>query len=332
MPRLHYVNDHAPGFHRVRRGRGFAYQNTRGQAIHDPKVLARIRALAIPPAYEEVWICRDPLGHLQATGKDSRGRKQYRYHPQWRRTRDKGKFERLAAFGKALPHLRRQLRIDMRRPGWPRAKVLALIVRLLDQTSLRIGNDSYATNNGHYGLTTLRNHHLRKHAEGLELRFPAKGGRRSTVTLTDARVFRLLRGMQRLPGQRLFQYRDDQNIIHSLESGMVNDYLRRHMGDDFSAKDFRTWAATVEAARQFAKAPPNADMNQRQQTQTANGVFEAVADVLQNTANICRKSYVHPDIKVHWERGTLRRFVGERVLSRPRQLEASVVRLLLHRP
>jgi DNA topoisomerase-1 len=294
--RLRYVSDAQPGFRRRRRGKGFIYKDTRNKRIVNEAILTRIRALAVPPAYVDVWICPNAQGHLQATGRDALGRKQYRYHAEWRRKRDAGKFDRMAAFGRALPALRRRIRSDLARPGWPREKVLALVVRLLDQTAIRIGNEAYVAQNGHFGLTTLRNRHLHRSSGGLELHFKAKGGQPCRVSLTDARMVTFLRRMQRLPGQRLFQYRDDEGELHAVDSGMVNDYLREVTGGDFSAKDFRTWIATVEAVRLLSLAPPSHGLSDGQRKRAIKEVIAQVASLLRNTPAVNRPSFPR-----HWE-------------------------------
>jgi len=326
--RLRHVSDDRSGLSRRRRGKGFIYLDTHGRRIRDPAVLARIRSLAIPPAYEDVWICTDPRGHLQATGRDARGRKQYRYHPDWRRVRDEGKFERMAAFGRALPALRRRVRRDLARPGWPREKVLALIVRILDQTAMRIGNETYAAENGHFGLTTLRERHLRAEAGKLELCFRAKGGQRCRLPVEDRRVARTLRRMHRLPGQRLFQYRDEPGRLHSVDSGMVNRYLQQHMGEDFTAKDFRTWTGTLEAARRLAELPCEPDLSQRRRQQLLKSVVKEVADVLRNTPAVCRRAYIHPVVFEAWESGRLQRAMGAVPGGHTKRLETAMVRFL----
>lgn len=326
--RLRYVSDAQPGFRRLRRGKGFVYVDTHNRRIKNEEILARIRALAVPPAYVDVWICPHARGHLQATGRDARGRKQYRYHAQWRRARDAGKFDRMAAFGRALPLLRRRIRSDLARAGWPCEKVLALIVRLLDQTAIRVGNEEYATQNNHFGLTTLRTRHLHDDAEGLELRFAGKGGLSCRISLTDARLVALLRRMQRLPGQRLFQYRDDSGKLHAVDSGMVNRYLREAMGDDFTAKDFRTWIATVEALRWLAQAPPSEGMSERRRKRVINDAVARVAAFLRNTPAVCRRSYIHPAVLEAWEKGNLK--VDAKHCAYVRQREAATLRFLRH--
>jgi DNA topoisomerase IB len=308
---LVYVSDQEPGIARHRIGRGFGYRTPSGRPVRDARTLVRIRALAIPPAYTEVWICRDPRGHLQATGRDVRRRKQYRYHPQWAEVRDDRKFERLVAFGRALPRLRRRLRADLSLPGYPREKVLAIVVALLADTMARVGNRAYARDNHSYGLTTLRNHHLRFVAGGrARLKFKGKGGQASEIAIDDKRLAKLVRGCQQLPGQMLFQYRDDDGASQPVDSGMVNDYLRDAMGDDFTAKDFRTWGGTLHAVRGLAatslpKKTRSGDLGERALAAAQNAVVKEVAVILGNTAAVCRKAYIDPVVFSAWRDGSL---------------------------
>src|SRR5215470_5909186 len=253
---LHYTRDDRPGIRRRRAGRGFTYRDDDRGRVTDRATLERIRALAIPPAWTDVWICRDPDGHLQATGRDARGRKQYRYHARWRRRRDAGKFGRMAAFGRALPRIRAACDADLRRPGLPREKVLAAVVRLLELTLIRVGNEEYARLDRSFGLTTLRDRHARVEGSRIRFRFRGKSGRRHEVGLRDRRLARLVRRCQELPGQELFQYEGDDGAIHDVGSGDVNDYLREISGEDFTAKDFRTWAGTVLAFRALRSLEP----------------------------------------------------------------------------
>ncbi|HYM87413.1 MAG TPA: DNA topoisomerase IB, partial [Pseudoxanthomonas sp.] len=242
---LIYVNDAVPGISRRRAGKGFAYRQPDGKAIRDAVTLGRIRALAVPPAYTEVWICRSPRGHLQATGRDARKRKQYRYHAEWSAVRGDGKFGRIVAFGKALPKLRRILRHDLALPGYPREKVLAIVVTVMAETLVRVGNAGYARDNKSFGLTTLRNRHAAFASGGrARLHFTGKGGQVQDIEIDDKRLVKLIRGVQQLPGQALFQYRDDDGKVQPVDSGEVNDYLRAAMGESFTAKDFRTWGGT----------------------------------------------------------------------------------------
>jgi len=314
VPRgLVYVSDQARGIHRVRRSARkkdapprFDYVGPTGRRIRDPRVLARIAKLAIPPAYEDVWICTNPRGHLQATGRDARGRKQYRYHPDWSAARADHKHSRMVDFGKALPRLRRSVRRDLRRPGLPREKVLALVVRLLDATQVRVGNSEYARTNGSFGLTTLRDRHARFPARGLVLlQFRGKGGAEHDVRVDDARLARLVRRCQELPGQALFQYVDDHGERHPIDSGQVNDYLRDRMGEEFTAKDFRTWHATLHAWALLAKLPLPGRRSHSALRRCVNAVVKEVAAGLRNTPAVCRKSYINPAVFIAWESGEL---------------------------
>src|SRR5438132_2585333 len=246
---LRYVSDESPGIRRRRAGKGFAYLDSDGRTVRDLETIRRIKRLTIPPAWTDVWICPDPHGHLQSTGRDARGRKQYRYHPRWREVRDSAKYERLAAFADALPQIRSAVEHDLRTPGLPRRKVLATVVQLLVETSIRIGNDEYRRQNRSFGLTTMLDRHARFEGNTLRLEFKGKSGRQHSVKLSDRRLTRIVKQCQDIPGQELFQYLDDEGVRHSIESEDVNDYIREISGDDFSTKDFRTWNGTVLALR-----------------------------------------------------------------------------------
>ena len=300
--RLRYVSDNEPGLTREKRGSQFVYRGARG-VIRNERVLARIRRLAIPPAYTKVWICRDDNGHIQATGRDARGRKQYRYHPSWRESRDAAKFERMIAFSAGLPNLRKRVAADLRLPGMPKRKVIAAVVRLLERSLIRVGNEEYARTNKSYGLTTLRNNHVRVRGEHLQFKFRGKSGKFHEIHLDDPRLARIVRRCQDLPGQALFQFRDDQGEREIVRSEDVNDYLREILGDDFSAKDFRTWAATVLAAELLSEIVA---ADEKLPTKKAmNEIIKDVADRLGNTPTICRKSYIHPMILETCSDGTL---------------------------
>lgn len=305
---LRYVSDHQPGISRRRAGKGFSYRAADGSAVRDAATLARIRALAIPPAYTEVWICPHPRGHLQATGRDARRRKQYRYHPEWNAVRGDGKFERIVAFGKVLPRLRRRLRRDLTKPGFPRDKVLAMVVTIMAETLVRVGNPEYARDNRSFGLTTLRNRHAEFARGGrVRLRFNGKGGQPHDVEVNDRRLVKLIRQCQQLPGQALFQYRDDDGQVQPVDSGDVNDYLREAMGDAFTAKDFRTWGGTLAAFQRLAASAPPPDASERALAQLQNEVIKAVAQALGNTPAVCRKAYIDPVVFDAWRRGELLR-------------------------
>jgi len=301
---LVYVTDQSRGWRRKRVRGGFAYVDDSGRPIRDETELARVRQLAIPPAYEDVWICADRRGHVQATGRDARGRKQYRYHAQWRVVRDGAKFDRMAAFGAALPALRRRLRADLVAGPLTRTKVLATVVCLLDATRARIGNDEYARDNGSYGLTTLRNRHVEFGRSGrLRLRFRGKGGVDHDIDVDDARLARIVRKCHQLPGQRLFQYVEDDGEVRPVDSGQVNDYLRDIAGPGFTAKDFRTWGATVRAV-ELLSAAPNAEVLSERDAKTAIvDIVRRVAEDLRNTPAVCRKSYINPLVFDAWRSG-----------------------------
>jgi DNA topoisomerase IB len=294
---LRFSSDSEPGISRRRSGRGFVYYASGGRRLRSRTVLSRIRALAIPPAYRDVWICTDASGHLQATGRDARGRKQYRYHPQWRAHRDTEKYLRLLRFGRALPALRRRLRSDLARKGLPQEKVLAVVVSLLLETRIRVGNDEYASSNHSYGLTTLRSRHVAFLRSGrARFRFRGKSGQIREVILDDRRLARLVRSCQRLPGQALFQYVDDDGERHPIDSTQVNAYIREAMGEGFSAKDFRTWVGTLTAIALLARTPLPEKGGERARRTTIARVVGEVAEELGNTPTECRKAYVCQDV------------------------------------
>ena len=323
---LRYVSDDLPGLQRRRAGKGFSYRDADGGAVRDATTLARIRALAIPPAYTDVWICALPNGHLQATGRDARRRKQYRYHPDWARVRGDGKFDRVIAFGEALPALRRRLRRDLKLPGFPRDKVLAIVVALLSETLVRVGNVEYARENRSYGLTTLRNHHLALLKGGrARMRFRGKSGQAHEVDVDDRNLVQLIRRCQQLPGQALFQYRDDDGAVQPVDSGLVNDYLREAMGEDFSAKDFRTWGGTMAALRQLAATALPEPPSERALAALQKQVVCEVAQLLGNTPSVCRKAYIDPCVFDGWRAGSLARLAG---LRGDRQWEQETLRYL----
>ena len=291
---LIYVSDAEPGIRRSVKGTRFCYRDANGRHISVAATLQRIRALGVPPAWTEVWICSDGSGHIQATGRDARGRKQYRYHDDWRDVRDQNKFEHIVDFARLLPGIRARVAKDMSKRGAPREKVLATIVSLLDKTLIRVGNGEYAKENGTYGLTTLRSTHL--DVEGSELRFHFKGksGKTWRLRVKDRRIARIVRAIQDLPGQHLFQHVDEAGICRSVDSSDVNAYLREIAGADVSAKDFRTWGGTVLAA--LALSTIGSFSNKTQAKTNLRRAFEAVASRLGNTTTICRKCYVHPEI------------------------------------
>ena len=329
---LVYVDDDRPGIGRVRSGKGFRYRRPRGGPVRDAATLARIRRLAIPPAWTDVWICPHPRGHVQATGRDARGRKQHRYHPDWIAERDGGKFDRSIAFGKALPRLRRRVRADLKLPGWPRDKVLAIVVAVLADTMIRVGNQSYAKSNGSFGLTTLRDRHVAFLRGGrARFRFRGKGGQARSVEVDDARLAKLVRGCQQLPGQQLFQYRDQDGRRHRVTSTLVNDYLCAAMGEGFTTKDFRTWAGTLAAFRLLAETPLPTGRNGRPPAQRVlavaeKQVVERVAALLGNTPAVCRKAYIDPAVFEGWRDGRLQRAAAK--ARGARQWERAALRFL----
>ncbi len=307
---LRYMQDRQPGMRRRRAGRQFRYVDADGSPVRDEATLRRIRALAIPPAWQDVWICPRADGHLQATGRDARGRKQYRYHARWREVRDETKYGRMLAFAKALPAIRRRVARDLARPGLPREKVLAALVRLLETTTIRVGNEEYARDNDSFGLTTLRERQVRVRGSTLEFRFRGKSGIAHDISHTDARLARIVRRMQDLPGETLFTYLDDAGAAHSVESADVNDYLQSIAGEAFTSKDFRTWAGTLICARALrALEPPGSVAESRRRVGEA---VEAAAAKLGNTRAVCRKCYVHPAIVECYERGELRELMHRR--------------------
>jgi len=291
---LRYVSDDAPGIRRLRRGRHFAYVGPDGRPVRDRATLERIRRLAVPPAYEDVWICPDPRGHVQATGRDARRRKQYRYHPRWREVRDENKYARMLDFAKALPRIRRRVAADLRRNGLDREKVLAAVVALLEITAVRVGNDEYARANRSFGLTTLRNDHARIRGGKLTFRFRGKSGIQHEIGVIDHRLAKIVRECQDLPDQQLFDYVGDAGEVHRVGSGDVNAYIRDISGGDFTAKDFRTWMGTVRCTVALSQMPDAETVTDRKRN-----VVEAVREVahhLGNTAAVCRKCYVHPEV------------------------------------
>jgi DNA topoisomerase-1 len=291
---LAYVDDRRPGLTRQRSGKGFRYLDAKGDPVRDNATIERIKKLAIPPAYTDVWICPRRNGHIQATGRDAKGRKQYRYHPDFRQAREANKFSRIMSFADALPALRQRIDADMRRKGLPREKVLATVVYLLETTLIRVGNDDYARTNRSYGLTTLRDPHVKIAGAELTFRFMGKSGKEWNVSLKDRRVARIVKACQDLPGQDLFQYLDEEGRHRDVTSSDVNEYLREVTGEDFTAKDFRTWAGTVLAAlglRAF-----EAFDNEAGAKRNVRSAIEGVAQRLGNTPTICRKCYIHPEI------------------------------------
>ncbi len=326
---LVYVSDAEPGFKRLKKGERFAYLGTDGKALKDAQHLKRIASLAIPPAYTDVWICRDARGHLQVTGHDVRGRKQYRYHPEWREARDVAKFDRMIEFGQALPRLRRRGARDLKLPGLPRDKVLAAVVSLLDATRIRIGNAEYARDNASFGLTTLKNKHVTFVRDGrARFAFKGKGGLAHDVTIDDERLSRIVRNCQHLPGQQLFQYLDDDDARHPITSDLVNSYLKDAMGEDFTAKDFRTWSATLSAIGLMAATPLPETPTERAMKAAIVAAIKFVADELRNTPTVARKSYINPIVFTAWRRGSLHKHVSTDLKHAPRKAEQAALAFL----
>jgi DNA topoisomerase-1 len=300
---LRYSTDAEPGIRRRRAGTGFSYTMPDGRRVADAAALERIRKLAIPPAYRNVWICRDSRGHIQATGIDARGRKQYRYHPKWREVRDTHKFERMIDFGKALPRIHRRISRDLKLPGMPREKVLATLVRLLESTLIRVGNVEYAKQNRSYGLTTLRNRHVKLNGNVVHFRFRGKHGIEHEIEIEDPRAAKVVRGCLDLPGQDLFEYVGADGEIRDLGSSDVNAYLREIAGDEFTAKDFRTWHATIGALEALAG---HSFDTARDAKQKMKEVLQSIAKKLGNTPAMCRKCYVNPVVIDAFLSGELR--------------------------
>jgi DNA topoisomerase-1 len=300
---LRYIHDSSPGIRRKRAGRAFAYYAPSGERITDRREIERIRKLGIPPAWTDVWICPNPNCHLQATGRDAKGRKQYRYHPRWASVRAETKYQHSIAFGETLPRIRERVERDLALPGLPREKALAAIVSLLDETAIRVGNEEYARANESYGLTTLRNEHVSVEGATLRFCFRGKSGKEHEVEAHDQRVARIVRKMEGLPGQRLFEYKDENGEVHAVESADVNEYLREISGEDFTAKDFRTWSGSVVALRALTDlGAHDAEAEARRRIAAA---MRTVAERLGNTPAISRKSYVHPAILDAYVAGAL---------------------------
>ncbi|WP_428485400.1 DNA topoisomerase IB [Rhodopila sp.] len=293
--KLRYVSDRTRGIRRELTGEGFEFYDPKGAKITDDEELSRIRKLAIPPAYQDVWICPHANGHLQATGRDARGRKQYRYHPRWRQVRDEGKYGKMLLFGKVLPTIRAQAERDLARRGLPREKVLAAIVRLLESTLIRVGNEEYAKTNNSFGLTTLRNRHVKVEGENrIRFDFRGKSGTEHHIDLRNRKLAAIVRRCQDMPGQELFQYLDDEGQPHTVGSDEVNDYLQEITGEEITAKDFRTWAATNLAALALQRL--EVFDSQAKAKKNVVQAVEAVSKMLGNTPAICRKCYIHPGI------------------------------------
>lgn len=305
---LKYVLDNTKGFTRQKRGHGFVYLDEKMNVIKNKKHLARIKALVIPPAWQKVWICPLAEGHLQATGYDVRGRKQYRYHADWNKHRNENKFSRLVAFANKLPEIRKSIRRDLNSEGMSKAKVLSAVVRIMDMTMIRIGNDEYAKQNGSYGLTTILNRHAKIRKSKVNFQFKGKSGKIHDVTFEDPKLAKIIKKCQELPGQELFAYIDqDTGEVFDVTSQDVNDYLKQITGEDITAKDFRTWGGTVKAAaivRQFEPCETKTELKKR-----IVETVKSTAEHLRNTPAICRKYYVHPCVFEHYEKGKLHQLV-----------------------
>ncbi|MHC2017212.1 DNA topoisomerase IB [Methylobacterium sp. CM6247] len=330
---LTYVDADRPGLTRRRSGTGFSYRDAKGKPVRDPKILKRVRSLAVPPAYTDVWICPRADGHIQATGRDAKGRKQYRYHPDFRQARDSTKFEHIMAFADVLPAIRARVDEDMSRRGLSREKVLATIVHLLEATLIRVGNDDYARTNKSYGLTTLRDPHVTVAGAELTFRFKGKSGKMWNLSVKDRRVARIVKSCQDLPGQELFQYLDDQGETRDVTSADVNAYLREITGQEITAKDFRTWAGTVLAA--LALQEFEAFDSEAKAKKNLRAAIESVSARLGNTPTICRKCYIHPEILDGYLEGALLIQVADAVedelrddIARLKPEEAAVLGLL----
>ncbi len=317
---LRYVNDSMPGIRRKRAGKHFSYIGRDGKPIHDKDEVQRIRALGIPPAWTNVWICPRPNGHIQATGRDARGRKQYRYHQRWREVRDETKYTRMIAFGESLSALRERVTHDLALPGLPHEKVLAAVVWLLDTTAIRVGNEEYARENGSYGLTTLRNHHVDIAGSNIRFHFRGKSGKEHMLTVRNRRLANIIRRCQDLPGHELFQYIDDDGERRTIESSDVNGYLQEATGQNFTAKDFRTWSGTVFATDTLQELGEF-----ETQTEAKKNVAQAIkvaAEHLGNTPTICRKCYVHPEI--------INAYMDDALLSSLREQHEKAAENILH--
>ncbi|MCC6802316.1 MAG: DNA topoisomerase IB [Anaerolineae bacterium] len=324
---LRYVNDDEPGISRSRSGRGFVYRDADGERIRDREMLERIKALVIPPAWTDVWICADADGHIQATGYDAKGRKQYRYHERWRAARDRTKFDRMIAFGEALPTTRQRVQADLARPGLPREKVLAAVVQIMGATFIRVGNAEYERQNRSYGLTTLHDKHVDIAGSTVHFEFQGKSGKEQAIDLKDRRLAQIIKRSQDVPGQHLFQYYDDDGSHHAITSSDVNDYIRQISGADFTAKDFRTWGGTTLALLALEDFDPCDDEAQALKNVTA--MIKQVANQLGNTPAVCRKYYIHPAVIDCYLRGDLAQYLLKHSAKGDlNPEEAAVLRLL----
>jgi len=332
---LHYTTDTRPGITRVRHGSSFHYVNGNGRKLRDARELARIRSLVIPPAWQDVWICADPRGHLQAVGRDARGRKQYRYHPKWRVVRDETKYYRLIGFAEALPAIRARTARDLRNPELTREKVLAAVVQLLEKTLIRVGNDEYARDNRSFGLTTLRDGHVNVTGGKVRFSFRGKSGVEHDIQLDDRRLARTIKACRDLPGYDLFQYLDEDGERHTVGSADVNAYLKEITGEDYTSKDFRTWAGTVLAAQTLQEF--DTFESDTQAKRNIVSAVEAVAKRLGNTKAVCRKCYIHPAILASYMDGSMVKVLADRARRESRksndlsEAEAAVLGFLQRR-
>lgn len=325
---LRYVSDTQPGIRRVRCGKGFRYVEADGSRVRDKETLARIRSLVIPPAWKDIWICPNPRGHLQVTGRDARGRKQSKYHPRWREVRDETKYERMLAFAEALPVIRGQVERDLALAGMPRRKVLATVVRLMETTFIRVGNEEYARENHSYGLTTMRNRHVDVDGTTVTFHFQGKSGKKHKVDLNNRRIARIIRRCQDIPGYELFQYEDKEGH-HAIDSGDVNEYLRDLCSQDFTARDFRTWAGTVLACSALREFDVFESDSQAQKNVVQ--AIDIVAERLGNTRAVCRKCYIHPAVLDCYLAGSMAQVLKKRfrAASSPNSLQKEE-RMLMH--
>jgi DNA topoisomerase-1 len=327
---LRYSSDERPGITRKKRGTAFVFLDAKGEAVRDKEVLGRIKRLAIPPAWTQVWICPDADGHLQATGYDARRRKQYRYHPYWRQVRDENKFGRMMEFGRKLPALRQRLAEHMRQPGLPKEKVLATVVKLLEATLIRVGNDEYAKANRSFGLTTMRDHHARVKGARITFQFRGKSGKDHKIHVEDAELAKIVKKCQELPDQEIFAYLDADGNWHDVKSQDVNAYLREAMGEGFTAKDFRTWSGTVLAA--IALRELTGFTTKKEAKANIVKAIESVSKMLGNTPTICRKCYVHPQVLESYLEGStissIRQRTAEKASHALRPEEKAVMSLL----
>ena len=316
---LRYVSDESPGIKRIPSGKGFAYVAPDGKRIKDEQTNARVKSLAIPPAYRDVWICPDPNGHIQAVGRDARGRKQYRYHPRWREVRDENKYDKMIAFAKALPKIRARTKRDLKLPGLPREKVLATVIQLMEKTLIRVGNDEYARTNDSYGLTTLRDKHAKVKSNKVHFQFKGKHGIAHEIQLDDPRLAKVVRDCQDLPGYELFQHVDDDGVVRDIGSADVNDYLREIAGEEFTAKDFRTWAGTVLASQALREI--ETFDTQAQAKKNIVAAVEKVAERLGNTKAVCRKCYIHPAVLNAYLDGSMVQTLKQRAAAMAKSID-----------